>query len=133
MISHLPQREINKIVELGKTIREDFTESLIGPNDKVIVYRDLERILGFAVYNLNYETLDLLYIAVLEQHRKKGIATALIEYLSSIDGISHIMVEVKETNLSAISFYQKNDFKKVRKIKNYYKDADGFSMEKIML
>ena len=40
------------------------------------------------------------------------------------------MLEVREDNIKAINFYQKNDFKIISKRKNYYQNVDALIMER---
>ena len=43
---------------------------------------------------------------------------------------SKIMLEVREDNLKAINFYQKNNFTIIAKRQNYYKNKDALIMER---
>ena len=40
------------------------------------------------------------------------------------------MLEVREDNLKAINFYQKNNFTIIAKRQNYYKNIDALIMER---
>ena len=71
--------------------------------------------------------IDILSIAVIKDYRKKHIATLLLNELlklvSSLD-IQSIFLEVRCNNISAIKFYEKNEFKKIDCRKNYYTDTN---------
>ena len=85
-------------------------------NDCVLGYVGSQTVLG--------ET-DMMNIATHPDHRKQGIAAALIEAL--IAGLkergSHsLMLEVRASNEAAISVYRRLDFVEVGKRKNYYRN-----------
>ncbi len=63
-------------------------------------------------------------IAVHPEYRRKGVACSLINELISYSlehGLSFITLEVRESNLPAISLYEKYGFEKVGRRKNYYR------------
>lgn len=66
----------------------------------------------------NIDYFEILKIGVLEEYRSKGVAQKLLENIKEKD----IFLEVRESNVAAINFYLKNDFKKISVRKNYYKD-----------
>ncbi len=74
-------------------------------------------------------------LAVLPEYRKKGIATALLNKLdafASENKLSFISLEVRKSNLSAISLYEKFGYKTEGVRKNFY-DApkeDAYIMTK---
>lgn len=65
----------------------------------------------------------LTFIAVTEEARRKGIGNALLSALeerASSLALSFISLEVRESNLPAISMYEKNGFVRTGSMKNYY-------------
>ena len=133
MIRELLPSEYHSIVGLGCLIRPNFSLSLIGENDRILAYFDEEKIVGFISYYRSYETIDILYIAVSLTKRRQKVASKLIDYLSSIEGLKHLMLEVKRTNREAIEFYKASGFRVIREIKNYYGVEDALSMERSIL
>ena len=71
---------------------------------------------------------DIVEIEVLEEERRKGVASKLMEYL--IKNNLSITLEVKNTNVSAINLYKKYGFVEVAKRRGYYNGVDGILMEK---
>ena len=67
MIKEIKQNEIDSILKLGSLIKPDFSYKDIGENDKIIVYEENDRIIGFLTYYKNYEIIDLLNIAVCKE------------------------------------------------------------------
>ena len=66
---------------------------------------------------------DITIVAVLPDHRKKGISRNLLHL--SLDearqqGIYSIYLEVRDSNAAAITLYKHAGFKEVGKRKNYY-------------
>lgn len=67
-------------------------------------------------------------IAVLEEYRRKGIGTALLE--SSMRSMKNeynadeVYLEVRVSNYAAIRLYEKLGFKKVKVLKSYYADGE---------
>lgn len=96
---------------------------------KIIVYDD-EFIKGVLVYELIYDRIEIDYIIVDENYRKKSISSKLIEYLIENNSVENITLEVSKNNIAAINLYKKYGFEVVAVRKNYYKDQDGLLMLK---
>ena len=72
-----------------------------------------------------FEEAHITTLSVHPQQRKKGIAQNLLFQI--IDDcyknkIKYITLEVRESNIPAISLYEKNGFKSIGVRKNYYQD-----------
>lgn len=116
--------------ELGNYLKPSFNINNISSNEKILVYEEDGKILGFIDYITLYENTDILYIVVNQNYRKKGIGTLLLNEMIKRENCKHIMLEVKETNIDAIKFYETNNFKTIRIIKNYYENIDAYAMER---
>lgn len=88
-----------------------------------------EKINGIIVYNLFYDRIEIEYIIVPEEHRKKGIGSKLLSEIEK-DNINNITLEVRKSNETAIDFYKKNGYKIEAIRKNYYGNEDGYLMMK---
>jgi len=84
---------------------------------------------GIIVYNLLYDRIEIEYIIVPEECRKKGIGSNLLSEIEK-ENINNITLEVRESNIPAISFYKKNGYKIETVRKNYYGNEDGYLMMK---
>ena len=78
---------------------------------------------GFSIVKQGH----VVSIAVLPEHRRKGIGTALLQ--TAIEkmknrGCQEVYLEVRVTNEEAIKVYEKLNFVKVRKIEYYYSDGE---------
>lgn len=89
---------------------------LANPLNYLLVAVDGERALGYLfAYELQRpdreQSMIFLYdITVLEEHRKKGAGTALVERLKALCSNKHIMkmfVPTSRSNIPAVSLYQK--------------------------
>lgn len=69
---------------------------------------------------------DITSVAVDENYRRNGIALLLMnEFEKNLpDYISEIFLEVRETNIPAISLYEKCGFKKLSVRKNFYENPN---------
>lgn len=82
---------------------------------------------GFISFSNLVDTIDLDYIAVLKEYRKQKIGSKLFDKLLDFakeNNINKIMLEVRESNIVAIKFYETLGFKKIYERKNYYKDTN---------
>ena len=70
----------------------------------------------------------IVSIAVLEQHRRKGLGQGLVEEaLRALKNknCSEVFLEVRVSNSEAIKLYEKLDFLKKSEIKWYYRDGES--------
>lgn len=82
-------------------------------------------LMGYAGCWHIFEEAHITTLSVHPDHRKKGVAQTLM--FSIIDDcyknkIKYITLEVRESNVPAISLYEKNGFKSIGTRKNYYQD-----------
>ena len=95
---------------------------------KTLVYVD-NGIKGIIIYDLLYDRIEIEYIIVDDNYRRKGIATKLLNAIEK-QNIKNITLEVRESNITAINFYKKNGFKIEAVRKNYYGNENGYLMLK---
>lgn len=136
MVDNYQQKYLNQVLELGKLLNNNFTK-LFNPNnlnklEKIYVYIDQDIIKGFIHISSNFEIIDILNIAVNPKYQNQQIGTTLINYVINNKKTEEnkIMLEVREDNINAIKFYQKNNFITINKRKKYYKDIDALIMER---
>lgn len=91
---------------------------------KTIVYKENNNLCGVLVYEKIYERIEIDYIVVFEEYRKKGIGSKLVNYIKNND----ISLEVNVNNKIAIDFYKKLGFEKTTIRKNYYNGEDAYLM-----
>lgn len=107
-------------------------------NDKVVVflYEKNDKIVGYISIYYFLDEANLQKVAVLENERRNGVATELIEY--SIEylkehKVKSFYLEVNEHNLIAIKVYEKLGFKRISTRKNYYGSDSAIIFEKNLI
>ena len=120
MIETADNEEVSSIIENYFHIKNPFNVY-----SKVIVYKQDNDIKGILVYDEIYDRIEIDYILVLEEYRKKGIGTELLKYFNNNQNIS---LEVRKSNIVAIEFYKKNGFRVVAKREKYYNGEDALLM-----
>ncbi len=114
--------------------KEDFVRWLRPRNCIPIVAEASERILGFMVYEWHQYRLQVINFAVDKRFRRRSIGTQMVKELISKlsnDRRSHIMIEIRETNLPAQLFFQAQGFRAVSVLHNAFEDTpeDAYLME----
>ena len=92
-------------------------------NSVYVVACEGDSIIGYCTIIASFETADLCNIAVKEDYRKQHIAEMIFEYAVKkcrAKSVERILLEVRESNIPAICFYDKMDFEKIGMRKNYY-------------
>ena len=78
----------------------------------------------------------IMTIDVASFYRRKGIGQKLlleIEALFKQRGVKECRLEVRESNLAAISLYEKLGYKKIAKLEKYYGESHGLYLKKMLL
>ena len=92
---------------------------------KLLVAEKNGKVLGYVGISCILDEGYITNIAVFPDSRKQGVGTALINKLFDLAedlSLSFISLEVRESNISAISLYEKMGFIKVGTRKNFYRD-----------
>ncbi len=135
MVNKCSLVDIDRIIELGKLINNDFDKlnniSELISNDNIFGYYLDNKLVGFIVINKCYEVIDLLYIVVDKLYRNKSIGSKLMEYMINTFDYERIMLEVRCDNIYAIKLYNKYNFKIINIRKNYYLNNDAYVMEMV--
>lgn len=95
---------------------------------KSFVYVESD-IKGIIVYDLLYDRIEIEYIIVDKFYRRNGIGSKLLKELEK-SNIKNITLEVRESNIEAIKFYEDNGFRIETIRKNYYENENGYLMLK---
>ncbi len=105
------------------------------PYLKIITYVEKDKIIGFLLYSLIYDRIEIEQFEVITKERRKGIGDKLLNYLIEKykeKDIKNITLEVNEDNIAAINLYKKYGFKKVSTREKYYDGINGLLMEKTL-
>ena len=90
-----------------------------------LVALDGDTVVGYIGSQTAVDETDVMNVAVHPDHRRQGIAEALIEKLVlelKARGSHALMLEVRASNAPAISLYEKLGFLQVGLRKNYYRN-----------
>jgi len=82
-----------------------------------------KEIIGYIIFWIIRETLELHDIAVIEKYKKKGAGSQMMEFMLETAGarqVEEMFLEVRQSNTAAIAFYEKYHFKKIDMRKDYY-------------
>ena len=99
---------------------------------KNFVYLENDIPVGLISYSLIYDRIELEYIWVHKSFRNCGIGSKLMDKMLS-ENVSNITLEVRSSNVYAISLYEKYGFKVVSVRNNYYGSEDAFLMLREMI
>ena len=136
MIREASNQDIPRINEIGLLIKDDFEkvfsieEELTKDYVHIYVYEEDNNILGFLHTEYHFEITDIVNIAVDINNQNKGIGKELIDYLVDNTKSEKLMLEVRESNTSAINLYTKCGFKEIHRRTNYYGNEDAIIMER---
>ena len=91
-------------------------------------------VVGIMIYELHKNRLHLINFAVAPQARRQGVGSTMIEKLVSKlshDRRNRIMLEVRESNLAALLFFESRGFRAIKILRDYYEDTteDAYLMQ----
>lgn len=84
--------------------------------------------IGYITYKDLGESIDIYNTAISRIYQNQGYGKLLFESLFELK--KDLILEVRVSNLRAISFYKGLGFKEIRVIKNYYQTEDAVVMIK---
>ena len=127
-VSEITNQDLKDIAEIEKKLFGDawsekmFAEHLeYNPQSVNLKAKVDGKIAAYIVTSGMFETLDIDIVATDRDFQKQGLAQVLIDELTARTPDTDIyMLEVRESNIPAISLYLKNGFEKVTVRKNYY-------------
>lgn len=101
--------------------RENILSQLDNPVSYCAVAMDEDKVVGYIAYEIIADEGSLAELAVLPDYRKKGIGRRLVELmLTSCDAVRTVCLEVRTSNVPAISLYKSFGFKAISLRRDYY-------------
>lgn len=103
--------------------RKSFAESLEKEYSLFLVAEEEEKVCGYIGLYLTYEDAEITGIAVLSEKRRGGRGKALLQQAISYaekKGARRILLEVRNSNVSAQAFYKKMGFEEIGIRPNFY-------------
>lgn len=92
-----------------------------------------KKLIGYLISYYVLEEGEIARIAVSEEYRRKGVGARLLAEFKDLcldNGISRLLLDVRESNVAAAAFYQEFGFSKDGIRKNFYTNPveDGILM-----
>jgi ribosomal-protein-alanine N-acetyltransferase len=87
----------------------------------------------FSGYSERPKTGHVMNIAVDDKIRKRGVGTLLMDSIEGRfreRGASQVILEVRESNSTARTFYEMKGYEEIGKVRAYYPDEDAVIMRK---
>lgn len=119
--------------------KKQIAQLLTDYNSISLVARENGEIVGFLMGMIYPDRKaingHILTIDVSPSHRRKGIGKMLLQEMESIfsqKSVQACLLEVREDNVAAISLYRKLGYKEVGRLENYYGNANGIYLKKIL-
>jgi ribosomal-protein-alanine N-acetyltransferase len=124
----------------GRRFGEAWTRSQLAgilPMDGVslMIARDDDEVLGFSLFRAVADESELLLLAVLPSHHRRGVGRQLLrDFLNRAknDGLARVHLEVRDGN-PAVDMYRTAGFSPVGRRRNYYHAPDGRRFDAITL
>ena len=139
-IRWLIRRDMAEVLEIeGEAFEfpwteEDFLCCLRQRNCIGMVAEFNHKIVGFMIYELHRDRLQILNFAVHEAYRRRGVGSQMV--LRLVDRLSQqrrkeICLEVRESNLQAQQFFKDREFAAVDVLRSHYDDTaeDAYLMQ----
>lgn len=117
------------ITDLYDKYKENY-KPIISNFTKKYCYTVENKNVGFVIFDIIYDRCEIIDIFTIDNFRKKGIATKLINEIVNDYDVNNITLEVNSNNESAINLYKKLGFEKVAIRRKYYNSEDALLMLK---
>ena len=124
-IGNLSRRIIEHELEWSWTPQR-IARSIKNKNSNVVVAKESDRVIGFAVMEYLQNEAHLNLFGVGPKYQRLGIGTKLITWLEQtalVSGIGVIYLETRLSNVTVRKFYQKHGYNAIQRIPRYY---DGY-------
>lgn len=123
------EKDLEQVTAIEKKIfsipwsEKAFADSLASNNTLYLVAESENRIVGYCGMYISFEEGNITNVAVAPLFRRKKIARHMLEEIltrAKEKNVSDVILEVRETNVPAISLYEQLGFKEAGIRKNFY-------------
>jgi ribosomal-protein-alanine N-acetyltransferase len=114
---------LRKAREASSWSRQALAEFMLLPEALALISERAGVPTGFVLARLVADEAELLNLAVREECRRQGEGRALLVELRrrfAESGVSRVFLEVRESNLGAIAFYERMGFRRSGRREGYY-------------
>ncbi|MEA1984312.1 MAG: ribosomal protein S18-alanine N-acetyltransferase [Euryarchaeota archaeon] len=98
-----------------------------------VVYKNDDAIQGYAMVLLVNDSATLVSLAIHPDHRRQGVGTVLLRWCEMFlreTGYASMVLQVREKNICARSFYRKMGFMESGRVLRYYPNDNAVVMQK---
>lgn len=102
--------------------------SIRSPDTNVVLAHDGRRLAGFAIMKYLDAHAHLLLLAVHHEAQRRGVGTALTQWLEGcarVAGIVQVTLEARASNEAARAFYRRLGYVEVETVERYYLDHEA--------
>lgn len=100
------------------------------------VVKELEKIIGYCIVQVMFDTAEILRIGVGQGYQGKGFAKNLLNnvviFLINLS-VEKLLLEVRADNILAIALYKNFGFEQISIRKNYYRLQNGLTIDALIL
>src|SRR3990167_6209486 len=123
--------DLPEMIAILQTSSQDWSPSLLEDSflenyiHWVICFED--EIKGFVIVRKNFDAWEIMQIVIDFQYQRQKLATQLLQFVINAakkSGAERIQLEVRKSNLAAITLYLQCGFKEVGLRKKYYPDKE---------
>jgi len=126
--------DIDRVYEIAclsldeEYLREVFFYFISGwPSGQLVAVTQIGEVIGFLLgARLSSDKVTIPLFAVLPKHRNAGAGRKLMEEFrirAMMDGKQYIQLEVKDSNVGAVTLYKKTGFAPIEYLENFYSDG----------
>ena len=120
--------EIEKVCFVAPWSKEDILREINNNPYATLLVAELDnQVVGFADFWVTFDSATICQIAVLPKYQRNHFGSALMEEIlkeCNAKKVRHLTLEVRKSNSTGISFYQKFGFKTVLVKENYYSNGE---------
>ncbi len=125
MIREFDNLDIPFIIDKLKyfNVERNMDDIINHPFNKFLICESNNIRIGFLQYSVYYDRIEIDYILIHENYRRRGFAKKMLDFLISMyynSDITNITLEVSEKNIAAINLYKSVGFEMVATRNNYY-------------
>lgn len=108
--------------------------AIANPETNVVVIGPVGALSGFGIMSYTGDEAHLLLFAVAAAHRRRGVGSAMLEWLERVAreaGVRRIRVECRRSNDAARNFYGELGYHESAIVRRYYRGLDdAITLEK---
>jgi ribosomal-protein-alanine N-acetyltransferase len=129
LIREIESRDVERVLaiqaacpEVAQWIAEDYGRVVNGDMSGWVAMEE-SQLVGFLIARRIVSDIEILNLAVIADSRRRGIGASLLQHSLEWAGefrAENAILEVRESNLAALQFYNRHGFKSIARRARYY-------------